>query len=238
MQVKAMWPRMQLAAYEAGNELGSMFSFNVKEWWPMLEDIFNSPAICSMERTLVQQLVDHTEFAYLSIDCTLRCCMTVMGQSSYRAPATVRAMDAFTDQDALRSVMTARGRTSAVIAMAAIPTDNSANIVAALKDICPRLGLVQVQYVAVDNPSALYYRSLQTITPNLKIMMLDPVHVAIVYEYSAWRILDDLSNHTSNSTVIKTHTHTKNSRAARYTIKRHGSNASKAREQQAPDCYA
>ena len=84
-------------------------------------------------------------------------------------------------------VLTVRGRTNAVLTLQPLSADDSEGIALALADTIPAAGLAQVQFVAVDNPSAKYYGQLQKICPNLQAMCLDPVHLAMTMEYASSR---------------------------------------------------
>ncbi len=47
--------------------------------------------------------------------------------------------------------------------------------------------LQQIRYVSSDEPSALLLDGLRKVAKNIEIMLLDPTHLAIVYEYATWR---------------------------------------------------
>eukprot|EP00439_Symbiodinium_sp_Y106_P001741 s10308_g1.t1 len=46
--------------------------------------------------------------------------------------------------------------------------------------------LQSVRYVATDSPSEKLLTQLQNICPTLQALMLDPIHLATVYEYGFW----------------------------------------------------
>ena len=64
-----------------------------------------------IRKSIYARAEDRREFLSLSVDATLRCCMPVLGQASYRAPAEERRLAAFPDEDSWRRVLTVRGRT-------------------------------------------------------------------------------------------------------------------------------
>ncbi|CAL1156102.1 unnamed protein product [Cladocopium goreaui] len=146
MHVKSIWPRVHLRALEAGNMLGNLYPSHTRHWWPLVEDIYMSYQVQSLKSSIFKTLEHSQEFLCLSIDATLKVCMTVQGQANYRASAQTRNAACFDDEHSLRRVLTIRGRTGAVLGM--VP----------LKEICP----------------------------NLSCLSLDPVHLAIVYEYAQW----------------------------------------------------
>ena len=51
----------------------------------------------------------------------------------------------------------------------------------------PARGLAQVQHVSVDNPSSKLFQEFRLICPNLQIMTLDSVHLAMTWEYASSR---------------------------------------------------
>jgi hypothetical protein len=158
----------------------------VRYWWPLVEDIIKSPAVQKSRRTMVQELESHDEFTSLSIDATLRCCMTVMGQASYRDSAANRADAAFDDATSLRRVLSIVGRTGSVVGLVPIASENSDIVSKALEDTLSMVARNQVKYIFCDCPSTKLWSALQSSLPNLEAMSLDSVHLAIVDEYSTW----------------------------------------------------
>ena len=86
----------------------------------MIEDIYSSPAFERQKAHLQQEMFDHEEFESISIDATLRVCLRLHGQASYRAPAIIRAHAPVNDENSLRKLLTVKGRTGAVVFMEAI----------------------------------------------------------------------------------------------------------------------
>ena len=80
-----------------------------------------------------------------------------------------------------------RGRTNATLIMTACQSDDARSCAEVLSEGLPAEGLRQVQYVSVDNPSRHYLLTLKTICPNLQLMALDPVHLAMTCEYASSR---------------------------------------------------
>lgn len=67
----------------------------------MIEDIFLSERVRSFEQELENELVQHQEFEFISMDATLRCCLPVMGQAHPRASREVKAQAVFHGESAL-----------------------------------------------------------------------------------------------------------------------------------------
>ncbi|CAE6972000.1 unnamed protein product [Symbiodinium sp. CCMP2592] len=189
----------------------SLLPRHANHWWPMIEDIFLSDRVRSFERKLETELVQHQEFEVISMDATLRCCLPVMGQAHPRASREVKSQAVFHGDSALTRVVTCRGRTNAVLMLAATTTDETDILVKAMAEKLPTAGLQQVRCMSVDNPSAKLWKGLRCICPNLQILCLDPVHLAMTCEYASSRkrtamsrtlraILQKLSVHSSHCT--------------------------------------
>ena len=74
----------------------------------------------------------------------------------------------------------------AVLGMVPVPSEESPKIKESLRNLFSNQALFQVRYLATDNPSPKLFRELKEICPNLSCLSLDPVHLAIVYEYAQW----------------------------------------------------
>ena len=140
----------------------------------------------SLKSSILKTLEHSQEFLCLSIDATLKVCMTVQGQANFRASAQTRYAACFDDEHSLRRVLTIRGRTGAVLGMVPVPSEESPKIKESLRNLFSNQALFQVRYLATDNPSPKLFRELKEICPNLSCLSLDPVHLAIVYEYAQW----------------------------------------------------
>ena len=128
-----------------------------------------------------------SEFLCISIDATLKVAMSIKGQASYRSSASVRNQACFGDDEALRRVLTVRGRTGAVLAMQLIKGEDAPEVAFALQSALSEMARAQVRYVMSDSPSLKLLQALKAVFPNLSGLALDPVHLAIVYEYAQWR---------------------------------------------------
>ena len=102
-----------------GSELTSLLPTDVRHWWPIIEDVFTSTAVQSLSAEVLEAFCASHEFGVVTLDATIKCCMGIMGQESYRAPKKKRDAAPFDDNAALRRVLTVRGRTGAVLAMIA-----------------------------------------------------------------------------------------------------------------------
>ena len=115
--------------------------------------------------------------------------MPVMGQSSFKNTAAVRADAAFTDEDSARRVLTIKGRTGAVVALPPVPTESAPVIRQAIVENLSSVARQQVKYIFTDSPSQKLWSELSKVLPILEALCLDPVHLAITYEYSTWRAM-------------------------------------------------
>jgi hypothetical protein len=55
------------------------------------------------------------------------------------------------------------------------------------QECLPHAARFQIKYVSTDNPSHCMWHSLQQVLPNLRLLCLDVVHLAMVYEHATWR---------------------------------------------------
>lgn len=69
-------------AAERQNPLASLLPNHVRFWWPLVEDMFASPACLRKEEDMTAAFVRYEEMEYVSIDATLRCTMPLLGQAS------------------------------------------------------------------------------------------------------------------------------------------------------------
>ena len=113
---------------EAGNEIAHVLPVNVRTWRALLAEVFDSEFCRSFSARLIQECIEHDEFKHVSMDATLRCAMRIRGQESYRAPAAVRNEAPIGDADALRRVLTIRGRSGAILCMTPIKSEAGADI--------------------------------------------------------------------------------------------------------------
>ena len=99
-----MRPRMVMNALNSRNHLATLLPTHSNAWWPLVEDIFTSPAAYEVRTQLLAQAVQSGECRYLSVDGTFRVCLPLLGQAKFNDPASVRACAPF--QDITRSIRT------------------------------------------------------------------------------------------------------------------------------------
>ncbi|CAE7650574.1 unnamed protein product [Symbiodinium sp. CCMP2592] len=186
VQVRATWPRLHLRAHEAGNQLSSLYPTHTRHWWPLLEDVAYSAAVQTKMNEMLDVLLENKEWLYVSVDATLKTCLKLKGQESYRAPKAARNAAPFPDATAWRRLLTARGRTGAVLLMVPLATEKAEHVVEQFQLSFSAAALAQVEYLATDQPSPKLFSMLQSICTSLKCVALDPIHLAIVYEYAHW----------------------------------------------------
>ena len=135
---------------------------------------------------MLDVLLDNKEWLYVSVDATLKTCLKLKGQESYRAPKAARTAAPFLDATAWRRLLTARGRTGAVLLMVPLATEKAEHVVGQFQLSFSAAALAQVEYLATDQPSPKLFAMLQSICTSLKCVALDPIHLTIVYEYAHW----------------------------------------------------
>ena len=190
--------RITRAMMQRGSELASLLPTDVRHWWPIVEDIFGSPRLAEIMNRMTSFFTQSREYEYISIDATIKCCVSVLGQESWRANVVVRNQAPFDDMSAYRRVLTVRGRTGAVLGMFPVATEKAEEIAMALGSNLPSQGLRQVMSVAADNATGKLYTALRRVMPNLQCLSLDPLHLAMVYEQ-----LDRMQQDTECAHVLR-----------------------------------
>ncbi|CAE7260379.1 unnamed protein product [Symbiodinium sp. CCMP2592] len=153
----------------------------------MVEDIFSSRACQKLDHQLLFECMKHDELTYLSVDGTVKCTMPLLGQK--RPGGKNRQSEPFfiNATDAIHTVVTVRGRSGAVVGFWPLLSEKAEHLQEAFLHNLPQAALAQVQCVATDAPSSLMFSRLRSIMPNLQCLCLDPVHLAIKYEYATGR---------------------------------------------------
>ena len=104
-QVRSIWPRFQMAAQMA-NSLSCLFPSpkHVRDWMPLLEDLSSPEAFTNKMISMRWNLREQDEWHYISIDATVKPCLKLQGQASYRANKAERNAAAFGDDTAFSQV--------------------------------------------------------------------------------------------------------------------------------------
>lgn len=187
MRMRTIMTRMIARMTQHNSPVATLLPTRVCYWWPLVEDLFASETTIARSTQMFEEYIRRDELAVISVDATFRCCLSIAGQASFRAPKAERAQAAFDGADALRRVLTVRGRTGAVIGMRAVESEKSSEVKSALTAIIPEQHLKCVAHVSCDNPSSELLSALDTIFPKLVTMSIDTLHLAIVYENAMWK---------------------------------------------------
>ena len=110
-----------------------------------------------------------------------------MGQRPQRVKDTFTRISVFEGEDAIRRIITVRGRTGAVLALWPASQENAVTLADLFRKHVSKEVLQQVRFLAHDDPSGHMYRTMADIMPNMRVLCLDCVHLPMVYEYGFWR---------------------------------------------------
>ena len=171
-----------LDAVQAKNPLAALLPTHCNAWWPLVEDVFSSPACKNLRTTLMDKGISHGECASISVDGTFKVCLPLLGQGRFSDPPAVRDEFPFAGDDAYTRVITVRGHSGAVLGMEPAAGESGADIAKCLTTCLPEAGLTQVKHLATDNPSKKMLEEIQEACPNLQTLSLDPTHTAMKYE--------------------------------------------------------
>ena len=75
---------------------------------PLLKDISSSQSFNDRMSCMRACLKDHDEWRYISVDATVKLCLKLKGQASYRASTAEREAAPFGDDTAWRRILTVR----------------------------------------------------------------------------------------------------------------------------------
>lgn len=181
-QVKSIWPRFMLDAMLAENPLANLLPSHTGSWWPLVEDIFQSPACLRMKSSLLTLALQQDEYVYVSMDGTFRVCTPLIGQARFNAPAQERAAYPFNDETSYRRVISLRGRTGAVLGLVPANGESAEELARCVASTLTDSARAQVRYIATDEPSNKLCLALKDVLPNLEALALDPTHTAMKYE--------------------------------------------------------
>ena len=198
-KVRSMVTRCRMQAIDQGSRMTTMFPTNSRHWRPIMEDVAFSDAFELKLSEMTSCLERNDEWHCISMDATMKICLKVMGQESYRASKEKREAAPFPDEIAFRRVLTVRGRSGAVLLLHPLQGEASEQVVAGLLDNFTDAQLKQVRHVAYDSQSEKLYGEMLAICLNMQALMLDPVHLAIVYEYGFW------NKRSAGSKQLRTH---------------------------------
>ena len=186
VKVRTMETRCHMAALSAGNEISTLLPTNARHWLPIMEDIAYSSMFQSKMKDMTDYLEENDEWHYISMDATMKVCLKLHGQAPHRMSKEVRDAARFGDEIAWRRLLTVRGRSGAVLLLYPLQDESATRISEALVAGFTQQQLASVVHVATDSPSEKLYGEVRAICPALQSLMLDPTHLAIVYEYGFW----------------------------------------------------
>ncbi|CAE7517211.1 SEL1L2, partial [Symbiodinium sp. KB8] len=187
-KVNAVWTRIILEASVAGSKLTNLLPSHSKSWWPIVEDVFDSRVCKKLSEHLLLECTSHSEFAYLSVDGTVKCTMPLRGQVRPGGKRRrVKEPPFLSPEEAIHTIVTVRGRSGAVVGFWPLLSEKAEHLQEAFTRNLPRKALEQVECLATDAPSPHLFSVLQEILPCLQALCLDPVHLAIKYEYGTGR---------------------------------------------------
>ena len=153
---------------------------------PLLEDVAYSYAFQQRMNKMNTYLEEIDEWHYVSMDATMKICLKLKGQKPHRLSKDLRDAAPFGDDFAWRRLLIVRGRTGAVLLLWSLQDESASRIVEALFTNFTQAQLAAIVHIASDSPSEQIFTELRVICPSLQSLMLDPIHLAIVYEYGFW----------------------------------------------------
>lgn len=99
--------RITQRCQEHGSELASLLPVNMEWWERLVEEIMNSGPVVALRQRLRAECLQHQEFTYCSVDATVKCCMALVGQATYRTPQALRSDQAIPESEAIYKALVA-----------------------------------------------------------------------------------------------------------------------------------
>ena len=115
--------------------------------------VFGSPAVQSVKRKLKQECEVNREYRSVSLDGTMKPCFTLLGQPTYLAPRAAKADHAVPVSEQKYTLITGLGLTGAVLIMRTARWEKPTDVEAVLVSECTPSQLLEIEHLAVDNPS-------------------------------------------------------------------------------------
>ncbi len=132
-QFRGVGTTLLLKCQETGSELSSLLPNPKGLWWHgMLEDIFYSQPVLTMTRDLLSECEHHDEYSRISMDGTVKCVASPVGQATYRTPRSIRDTFPTPESECIYRVLSIRGRTGAVVALAPVFSEAVEHVVTAI----------------------------------------------------------------------------------------------------------
>ena len=178
--------KFSLQSQSSSNLLTSMLPSQTMFWSNVAEDIMSCKETCDLLKLLLHECEQANEYRYLSIDATVKCCLSLIGQGTYRDSKATRAKAPLADEDPIFKCLTVRGKSGAVLLVTGIQSEASSSIANACKEGITASARNQTVHVASDSPSDALFAALKDVCPNLKSMGLDACHICMLYEQAHW----------------------------------------------------
>ena len=118
-------------------------------------------------------------------------------KADYRCARDVRNAEPIPDETAKRRILTVIGRTGAVLGMHVVKDEASLEVSSTLSGTLSCEQRAQVLSVASDICSRALVDELKVVLPQVRFLVLDPVHLPINYEHSHFR------KHTPGSKLLR-----------------------------------
>lgn len=186
--IKEVRSRLVMHLLRAGCAWAEMLPQGKELFWRrLLEQIVCSEGMRLRREHALRECHAHGELEHVSLDGLFRPCRSVVGQADFTESATARSRAAIPDREAIRRIVSVRGRTGAVVCCMATKSESGAEIAQELRQHLPPDCLSAVRTVATDAPSKEVFTELQSVLPKLEFLVLDLVHVCFLFESAQGR---------------------------------------------------
>lgn len=151
-------------------------------WLRILEAVADSPPVVHVRNNQLAQCLAEGDYRHLTMDATFRLLRRVRGQARFNQGARSRSTAVVPDAEAKHRLLTILGVASTPLGVYAVRNEATASIVEVLVREWTMEQRAAVLSVTVDNPSKSLVDGLRGCMPNLRVVCLDPPHLAFKYE--------------------------------------------------------
>jgi hypothetical protein len=169
-----------------GCPLSSLLPTNQSKWADIIEDIIESPPVLAMKAKWRVQALEDEEWLVISLDATVKCCMSTLGQGNYRDPKHVRAEQDVPEEEAIYRVLTVKGKRGGVLFLDPIISESADQVVGAIKNYATADELAMIKHVSTDAPCPFFEKACFESFSSCESISLDPTHIVMKYESCQW----------------------------------------------------
>ena len=176
------------------NELASLLPQFIHVWESILFDIFYSAAGEEELSRLLEICCDNGEFEYITIDCTVKPTLPLLGQVNHNKRLAKKKKQAVPYAEQYHAVLIVRGASGSALMVEPMFSENILASAALYNQRFTKVQRESVKFMASDKTSGLLVSTMRMVFPSLVGCALDPVHLAMATEKATWERKNQISS--------------------------------------------